>query len=327
LWRIHRFTVGTKIGTSIAALFGALSFGGAPANADRPLIADLSWIHRDADPIVTLTRVPTECLVAPRDAERARHVRLGRVAFRSPRLLGGLAGRVGMSCNTCHRNGRDNPEFHIMGASGDPGTVDVTGAVFSSNRDDGKRNPVIIPTLVDAASTPPYGTIQPNADLKAFLRAVIVDEFQGEPPARSVIEGLLAYLQDLQSAGCPKSRSESVVFEGDRLEVLETMDVVIETLERGDIRSGHFALASLRAVLERVHQRFPGHVTRREELVVLSRSLLRLRQRLDGENVAETISMLASERARLNAVLQELESQVDVSFYDPIVLRSALGSR
>jgi hypothetical protein len=323
LWRIHRLLART----SVVILFGALSFEGAPAHADRPLIVDLNWIHRDADPVASLSSVPTECLVAPRDAERARHVRLGRVAFRSPRLLGGLAGRIGMSCNSCHRNGRDNPFFHIVGASGDPGTADVTGSLFSSNREDGKRNPVVIPTLVDAASTPPYGTVQPNADLQAFLHAVIVDEFQGEPPPQSVSEGLLAYLQDLQSAGCPKRRSEPKSFEGDRREVLETMDVVSETLEDGDIPGSHFALASLRAVLERVYRRFPGHVTRRDELIELSRSLLSLRQRFDGENVSETVSMLANERVRFEAVLQKLESQVDASYYDPGVLRNALGSR
>ncbi len=322
MWRIPRFIVCT----SVVLLLGTLGFEGTPAHADRPLIADLNWIHRNADPVRALTSVPTECLVAPRDAERARHVRLGRVAFRSPRLLGGLAARVGMSCNSCHPNGRDNPSFHIVGASGAPGTADVTGSVFSSNRDDGKRNPVTIPTLVDAASMPPYGTVRPNADLKAFLQAVIVDEFQGQPPPRSVIDGLLAYLQDLQSAGCPKNRSESVVFEADRREVLQTMDVLIETIERGDSPVSHFVLASLRAVLERVHRRFPGHVIRREELVEVSRSLLRLQQRLDRDNVLEILSGLTSERVRLEVLLQKLDSQIDDSFYDPDVLRNALGS-
>ena len=45
--------------------------------------------------------------------------------FRTPELLGGQAARVGLSCDACHINGRNNPTFYIDGVSGLPGTVDV----------------------------------------------------------------------------------------------------------------------------------------------------------------------------------------------------------
>jgi hypothetical protein len=231
-----------------------------------------------------------------------------------------------MSCDSCHRNGHDNPVFHFAGVSGDPGTADVTGFVFSTNRDDGRRNPVAIPTLVDAASAPPFGTILPAPDLRTFLHAAVVDEFQGEPPPQSVIEGLLAYIEGLRSAACPKRRSEAVSFETDSSDLLRTMDVVIETLEDDDLPGGLFALASLRAALERVYRRFPERVSAREELVGSSRALSRLRELLEEKRVSETISLLAAERLRLESVLSKLETQIDISFYAPSILRRALDS-
>jgi len=322
LWRPSRIAAAA----SSLVLLASFGLDGSQAFAERPLIADLKWVHTDADAVAALTMIPAECLVMSRNAERARLVRLGRVAFRSPVLLGGLAARVGMSCDSCHRNGHDNPVFHFTGVSGDPGTADVTGSVFSTNRDDGRLNPVVIPTLVDVASAPPFGTMRPVPDLRTFLHAAVVDEFQGEPPPQSVVEGMLAYIEGLQSAGCPKRRSEVVSFEADARELLGIIDVVIETLEHDDRHGGLFALTSLRAALERVYRRFPERVSAREELIGLSRALSRLRELLEEQGVPETIAVLTAERLQLEAVLRKLGTQVHTSFYDPGVLRSALDS-
>ncbi|MGF7473737.1 hypothetical protein WFJ45_23635, partial [Salmonella enterica subsp. enterica serovar Minnesota] len=71
--------------------------------------------------------------------------RIGRAAFNSPLLLGGQAARAGLSCASCHRNGRGNPDFHFPGISGAPGTADVTASLLSSHRGDGQFNPKPIP--------------------------------------------------------------------------------------------------------------------------------------------------------------------------------------
>jgi hypothetical protein len=290
------------------------------------MVVDLKWIHPDADAVEILTRVRAECLVTPRDAERARLVRLGRVAFRSPALLGGLAARVGMSCDSCHRNGHDNPVFYLAGVSGDPGTADVTGSVFSTTREDGIINPVVIPSLVDRASAPPFGTTVPASDLRTFLHTAIVDEFQGEPPPKAVSEGVLAYLESLQSGGCPAERSEAVTFDADTRELLETLGVVVETLEQDNLRAAMFALTSSRAALERVYRRFPERVSAREGLVDSSMALSSLREELEEQGVSKTLASLEEERLRLEAVLRKLATQVDGSYYDPRVLRSVLES-
>ena len=312
---------------SLLAFVCVLGFDSAPSFAEQPRIAGLKWIHPDADAVEVLSQVRPECSVTPRDAERARRLRLGRIAFRSPRLLGGVAARVGMSCDSCHRNGHDNPTFHFSGVSGEAGTADVTGSVFSTMREDGIPNPVVIPTLVDVAAAPPFGTIEPATDLRKFLHAVVVDEFQGEPPPESVAESLLAYVESLRSIACPKGRIEAVTFETDKRELLATLRVAVESVERGDLDGALFVLASLRAVLERVYRRFPEQVSAREGLVDSSRALSRLREKLEVQSAPERLSSLAAERRRLEVVLRRLEAKVGDSFYDSNVLRRALAER
>lgn len=288
------------------------------------MATDLQWIHPDADAVAALTLAPAECFIDPVEPERARLARLGRVAFRSPILLGGLAGRVGLSCDSCHRNGHDNPDFHITGVSGEPGTADVTGSVFSTQREDGQHNPVPIPTLVDSGSTAPFGSVLSAADLKTFVHVAIVEEFQGEPPPRPVVEGMVAYIEGLQSAGCPTPLESRVSFEGDADALLETLDVVSESFDSGDRRASEFALLSLRAALERLYRRFPAQVLDREELVERSRALSQLRVRFDDTRPSEWLALLAVERTRLESTLRLLRGQVDVSYYEPTVLRRAL---
>ena len=307
-------------------LAATLGLSGPAAFAGPPLIADMKWIGPDADAVAVVTNLPAECLIMSPDADRARLIRLGRVAFRSPALLGGLAARVGMSCNSCHRNGHDNPAFHFTGVSGEPGTADVTGAVFSTNRDDGIRNPIRIPTLVNAGMAPPFGTIRPAPDLQTFVRAAVVDEFQGAPPPESVMTGLVAYLEGLQSDGCPKQPIAMLSFEADAGEVLRILAVAIETLEHDDLHGGLFALTSLRAALERVHRRFPESILERDELIGLSRSVSRPQALVEARRLSDAIALLEAERTRFEHVLRDLAMQTSASFYDPDVLRRAIDS-
>ena len=126
----------------LAASFGTLA---AAEAADVPLRA-LRWIAPTADPAV-LTRAPHECVRAPRAPDQALLVEVGRAAFRTPVVLGGQAARAGLSCDSCHRNGRGNPDFRFPGVSGAPGTADVTSSLFSSHRGNGVDDPKPIPDL------------------------------------------------------------------------------------------------------------------------------------------------------------------------------------
>jgi len=191
-------------------LFFGVDPPGAAAGLEAFALDDLKWTDRRADRGAALTRAPSECVARPPDPSRAAWIALGRIAFRSPILLGGVAARSGMRCDTCHRNGHGNPAFFIDGVSSESGTADVTGSLFSRSRDDGVSNPVPIPSLVDAASNPPFGSVAPKADLRDFLIAVVVDEFQGPLPPSAVTEGLLAYLGALRSTACPAHAVEAV---------------------------------------------------------------------------------------------------------------------
>ncbi len=320
MWPPSRFA-GFEAGLVLLATLG---LGSARASGEGPLIADLKWIHAGADVVAELTTKPAECLAPSADPGRAQSVRLGRVAFRSPALLGGLAARVGMSCDSCHRNGHDNPVFHFSGVSEEPGTADVTGNVFSRNRDDGRRNPVRIPSLVDAGSAAPFGTVRPASDLATFLRAVVIDEFQGVAPAPSVLLGMVAYLESLRSAACPERRLLVVSFEADARELVATLEVVIETLDGSDLHGGLFALASLRAALGRLYRRFPESIPARADLIELSRSLSRVRHSLEREEIASATSLWTGVRERLELALEKLAAHVEASFYSPDVLRRTL---
>lgn len=311
----------------VVCLVASLGLYASDVGAEPPAIAELNWIHPGADPVAILTTRPRECRAAADDAELSRWSRLGRVAFRSPVLLGGIAARVGIRCDSCHRNGHDNASFHFPGVSGEAGTADVTGSVFSTHREDGISNPVPIPTLVDASDSPPFGTIRPVSDLKGFILAAVVDEFQGAQPPSPVIDGLVQYIESLRSAACSGPIEQTQSFDRDAAEALETFDVMMEWSKHDDREVRRFVLLSLRSLLERIYRRFPESVSRRDDLVRLSRLLFDMNTRSEHEDFPPPASIVTPDREYIAAVLRALRMDADRSFYEAEVLRRALDSR
>ena len=133
----------------IAALLPVL-LAAAVAAPDLP-IKESRWLAPDGL-FEGLTRQPTECFKPPKTASERRSAAIGRAAFRAPLLLGGQAARVGLSCSSCHRNGRGNSEFTFPAISGHPGTADVTSSLMSKRRGDGAFNPKAIPDLAGVPS-------------------------------------------------------------------------------------------------------------------------------------------------------------------------------
>jgi cytochrome c peroxidase len=124
-------------------------------------------------------------------------VKLGDMAFNDPGILGGIARRAGISCNTCHVNGASNPKLYIPGASSRSGTFDTTGALFNPKADDHVLDPVRIPSLRGARYLAPYGHDGRMASLRDFVRNVIVNEFAGPEPSPTVLDAVVAYIQDI----------------------------------------------------------------------------------------------------------------------------------
>jgi cytochrome c peroxidase len=122
---------------------------------------------------------------------------LGDVAFNSPALLGPVAKRAGISCNTCHLNGATNPRLYIAGLAIRPGTFDTTSPVFNPKMDNGVLDPLTIPSLRGATALSPYGHDGRTASLREFLRNVVVNEFGGSEPTGEILDALVAYVQDV----------------------------------------------------------------------------------------------------------------------------------
>lgn len=131
-------------------------------------------------------------------------VRLGDMAFNAPSLLGDVARRAGVSCNTCHNNGAGNARLYIPGLSTHPGNFDTTGALFNPQADNGVLDPVTPPSLRGARLLAPYGHDGRTASLRDFVRNVIVGEFAGPEPSPAILDALVAYIQDIDFLPNPR---------------------------------------------------------------------------------------------------------------------------
>ena len=150
--------------------------------------------------LATLTRQPPECILWPREPAARQSVAIGRAAFRAPLLLGGQAARAGLSCASCHRNGRGNPHFSFPGLSGAAGTADITSSLMSRMRGDAVFNPKPIP---DLAVGPHRISRDPRSDaLEDFIRGLVVEEFDGLQPPRAVLKGLGDYVRAMSPSHC-----------------------------------------------------------------------------------------------------------------------------
>lgn len=242
-----------------AALGAGLALaGGVLALAAGPPIRAVRWAAKDADPVATFARTPTECLNLPADAAEALKVELGRAAFRTPVLLGGQAARAGLACETCHQAGRSNPTFLFPGVSGAPGTADVTNSLFSTHRGDGVDNPKPIPDLsgpkdrLKIAQAPRAGRLEP------FIHGLIVEEFDGPEPPPAVLQGLAAYVRGLQPRACPAAASEPLTPGYYLSDARRAVRAAQGEIARGDRPAAILALASARSRLGLIDERFAG---------------------------------------------------------------------
>jgi hypothetical protein len=133
----------------------------------------------------------------------ALKVEVGRAAFRTPVLLGGQAARAHITCETCHREGRDNPDFLFPGVSGAAGTADVTNSLFSTHRGNGVDDPKPIPDLAGPKAKLKVDQTPGEKKLEPFIHGLITEEFDGPEPTPATLEGVAAYVRALDPAACP----------------------------------------------------------------------------------------------------------------------------
>lgn len=307
-----------KLGAAIAV--AAAAFAAHAAAQTAAPVSEAAWLSPDADIVSFLTTAPAECLAAPKEDEARYRVAIGRVAFRSPFLLGGQAARGRLSCSACHVNGRSNADFYVEGLSSAPGTADVTTSIFSKVREDRTLNAKPIPDLVDRAAR-----AESAHGIGDFIESAVVDEFQGAAPPRAVIDGLVAYVSALQSAAC----DDDVVRQSPRRDmrhVARALEVADEALARGDSAVADFALVSAQGELGRIAERYPNSPLSREALAALARQVSGARAiAADAPKGARVrISEAEFSALRLSYALNRARA---TSLYDPLAATAYLASR
>jgi len=234
------------------ALLAALIVSNAHAGGDAAL-SDARWLAPDTDIAAFLTAPADECLGVPSDEDEAWRVEAGRALFRSPLVLGGPAARYGLSCNSCHRDGRDNPHFFLEGLSGAPGGADVTSALFSTSREDGAFNPKPIPDLAGAGAKSALGSSGRFHDLEGFIASAVSEEFQGAAP-ETVIGALASYVRALDRRSCGRPQPQGLVRALSDLR--RAIAAVDGALERGDRAAADALFLTALQDLKRLDERF-----------------------------------------------------------------------
>lgn len=307
-------TLGLAIACTVAAT--------ALAADSWPPLQALSWVPPVADPVRVFATQPTECLKVPADPAGARSVEIGRAAFRTPLLLGGQAARAGLSCESCHRAGRGNPDFQFPGASGEPGTADVTLSLFSSRRGNGVHDPRPIPDL----SGPRAALKVAASDLPAFIRGLVVEEFDGREPPAAVLQGLTDYVRALDPAACPTNSREPV----SPARLLEDARRAVAAAEAAlvgrDRATAVLMIAAARARLFLIDERYADQPAEIARLRRADRALQDL-QAAAREGRADAARRLARWRADSRRLEVRLVAGQDRSLFDPARLRQATNRR
>jgi hypothetical protein len=295
----------------LSALPLALLLGGAADSLKLP-VREARWLT-PTSLYQGLSREPAECFAPPANPARRRQAEIGRVAFRTPLLLGGQAARAGLSCGSCHRNGRGNPDFVFPGLSAAPGTADVTASLMSSHRGDGRFNPRPIPDLGGPRETLKVSQDPADGKLEGFIRGLVVEEFDGPEPPAAVLDGLAAYVRALRPEACRGGGRR--VGLASRLALTERA-VELAATERGETRRLLFAAA--RSQLGAIDERFaiPGGEPARALLRDADRDLAALRSD-EGD--------LGAWRRHWPERRRKLLRLERASLYDPRKLKAALA--
>jgi hypothetical protein len=240
-----------------ASIGGALLLAAASAGAEPPVRA-AQWVAGGRDAVRALTTEPTECLARPPSPEATYRVELGRAAFRHSLLLGNQGARAGLTCESCHRGGRDNPDFSFPGLSNGPGTADVTSSVTSEHRGDGVFNPKPIPSLIRPPAQRLVSRDPRRPDLRNFIHGLVTEEFDGPEPPPAVLEGLAAYVRALTPAACPRASTRPVTLAARMDDVRRALAAARSAVARRDVASARVMTAAARSELGVIAERFDG---------------------------------------------------------------------
>lgn len=306
---------------ALATCSAAIAIAAAP----RPFLRAQGWTAPDHLP-AALSAEPGSCLRAPANPEQARSIALGAAAFRAPLLLGGQAARSGLSCNSCHRGGHDNPGFAYPGLSGAPGTADVTSSLFSSHRGDGQFNPKPIPNLSGSKTLLKIDQDPASGKLEPFILGLITEEFDGPAPSPAVLAGLVSYVRALDPAACRAPVPLDLAAALGRVDA--ALGLAETSAAEGDGATAAFLVAAARSEMGLIDERYPAPG--------LGRSTARLRaagaalgqiERAMAANPAAALVQLRQWRRGEAGWKQPLLAGEKRSLFNPVNLSAAFAVR
>jgi len=271
----------------------------------------LQWVKLDSDIVSILSQEPAECInTTSSDQEQ---VLLGRLAFRSPFLLGGQAVRNGLACQSCHTQGQINQAFFVTGMSDEIGTADVTNFHFSKSLGDQVFNPAPIPSLADDI----FGVDHdPNkSDLENLVLKLITKEFSGKDPNPDVLKGLLTYIRALDDQSCPEPNA--LIGEDLLIYQLDHISQSFKILADGSFQpeTQSFAIAALRSEIGRIYNRFPSSPE-------LSTALAEVGQTLNERSSRLTKSQITDAGETWQSLRQRLINDYNKSLFNPAFIEA-----
>jgi len=317
----------TKLAAALSLLIAGTAGAALAALSDPPIRAML-WVARDAPTARALGSAPTECLKLPADPALALKVEVGRAAFRTPVLLGGQAARAHITCETCHREGRDNPDFLFPGVSGAAGTADVTNSLFSTHRGNGIDDPKPIPDLSAPKARLKVDQDPATQKLEPFLHGLITEEFDGPEPTPAVMAGVAAYVRALDPAACPARPRQPLGVALLMSDARRALRAAQAEREAGDAATAVTLVAGARSRLGLIDERYAGPrlAGERTRLHDADARLARIQTALrDGR--ADAGTQITAWLAASQALEAGVAARQPASLFDPARLTAAAKRR
>lgn len=285
------------------------------AAAAQTATGEIRWLPPGSETAADLLERPRE------QADRGGfYVELGRLAFRSPLILGGNARRAGLSCDSCHVNGHGNARFFVPGLSDAPGRIDVSHSLWNPLAEDSIANPKAIPDLHGVQTKHRLGGDGRFTSVREFARHAIVVEFAGDEPAPWLLDALVAYLQALAPVPAGSDAAEPVTLAGDLAAIARHVEVLERVLADEQTGPADRIIDMIRSRFGPVHARFPDSETARAVVEGWARDL----QRIAGQVAAGDWPTARAATKALREALQQppapLTSALPGSLYDPATI-------
>jgi hypothetical protein len=301
-----------------ALLLGAMGAAAVFA-APAQLFQSLRWTAPGQE-ITTLSKQPSACLVI--DAASQAEVRAGLALFNAPALLGGQAAKAGLSCASCHVNGRSNPHFLLPSLSGNAGTADVTNSFFGPARGNGISDPVPIP---DLAIPGKVSRAPADPALILFTQRLIVDEFSGKQPSTAMLRALAAYMRAIQSCAGDKAADQHRRLDDQLVVIYAALDGANMMHQIGDHAAANVLLSGARHQLGLIDERYAAVRFKQERRLLLnaSKQLQTIANVPEQRNLPKLLQNWRQDFGR--NVTPRLKAGEIRSLYDEIQIKAAFG--